>query len=72
MQIKTKSITTYEIIADEGKKLTDGEGYYSRVFLSNLDKVENYTEIAEDEIKEFNEEIPAEETDVNMEETNIG
>jgi len=56
MEIRKININTLEITADDGKKLTDGNGYYSRVFLSNLDKVENYTEIDETEIKKLEEE----------------
>ena len=38
------------LIADEGMKITDGEGYYSKVVLSNIDSVERYTEIPISEI----------------------
>lgn len=50
MKIRKINLNTNEITADEGKKLTDGNGYYSKVFLSNLDNVENYTEINEADI----------------------
>ena len=38
------------IIADDGKKLTDGEGFYSKVCLSNLDSADRYSEITIEEM----------------------
>ena len=66
MKIKEIKLNTHEITADEGKKLTDGNGYYRKVFLSNLDNVDNYTEINETDIpKEIEEENEKEENAEN-------
>jgi hypothetical protein len=34
------------LIADDGMKLTDGEGFYSKVCLSNIDSADRYSEVA--------------------------
>ena len=40
------------LIADEGMKLTDGEGFYSKVCLSNIDSADRYTEVTEKQMNE--------------------
>lgn len=44
------------IIADEGKKLTDGEGFYSKVCLSNIDSADRYSEVTIEEMNTILEE----------------
>lgn len=46
------------IIADNGKKLTDGEGFYSKVCLSNIDSADRYSEVT---IEEMNKILDSEE-----------
>ena len=63
------------LIADEGHKITDGEGFYSRVNLSNIDSPDNYWEVTEEEMEQmllameeaalFNIEIEEEEEEVS-------
>ncbi len=55
MQIKDNTL-----IADEGMKITDGNGYYSKVILSNIDTVDRYTEIT---VEEMNIRLDAEEVE---------
>lgn len=56
MQIKDNVL-----IAEEGHKLTDGNGYYSRVVLSNLDTADRYTEIT---VEETNMRLEAESKEI--------
>lgn len=44
------------IIADDGKTLTDGENFYSKVYLSNISTADRYSEITIEEMNKILEE----------------
>ena len=45
------------IKADEGKWLTDGNGFYKEVTLGDWDSADNYHEITEEEYKTMTSEV---------------
>ena len=44
------------LIADDGKTLTEGEGFYSEVYLGNINYADRYTEITIEEMNKILEE----------------
>ena len=59
--VKTETINTTVLIADEGKILTDGEIYGRTIYLANNRSPEEFYEITEAEYEEIQKQTEQEE-----------